>query len=108
MKKRFSLLVTAVALSAIVFVGCGNAFTTSTTAVSGKIYAGFHSNEIYTFKFNDSKNSVLITEGEVTSLGNYSLSGDSLVVKSLSNTMKMTYDTGKDCIYYDGSTFYKR
>ena len=105
MKKRISLLA-VVALSAITLMGCGNLFTTSTTALSGKSYRGLHHNTLYDLSFSSNRNTVIITEGISSSMGSYTLANEELTVSSFESTVKMIYDTEKDCIYFDGSTLH--
>ena len=107
MKKKFSFLIALMVLSAFTFMGCANVFNAEedvNTAVSGKVYTGVHSGEIYSLSFSKSKNSVIVTEGSSTTTGSYSLSGSSLSVTANNKTVNMTYDTDNDCIYYGSST----
>lgn len=39
-------------------------------------------------------------------MGSYTLANEELTVSSFESTVKMTYDTENDCIYFDGSTLH--
>ena len=109
MKKRFSLLASVVALSAITLMGCSNGFHThaTTTAVSGKKYSGFYSGTTYVFSFASDTDSVLVTKDSSISPGWYSLSNTTLKVRTSEDTMSMEYDPGSDSLTYKTAKFYK-
>ena len=105
--KKFSFMLALMVLAAFIFAGCANVFNAEEdvkTAVSGKVYRGYHSGETYSLSFSQTKDTVLVTEGTTTTSGSYSLSGSSLTVITNNKKTSMTYDTSKDCIIYDGST----
>lgn len=108
MKKRFSLLASVVALSAITLMGCSNGFHATTTAVSGKEYSGNHSGALYIFSFSPNSNSVAVTKDSITSSGNYSLSSTTLKITTIDVAMTMEYDPGSDCLIYGKDKFRKQ
>ena len=109
MKKRFSLLASVVALSAITLMGCSNGFHATTTAVSGKEYSGFHSGALYVFSFASSSNSVVVTKDTSASAGSYSMTNTTLKIKTAADgTMIMEYDPGNDCLIFQNDKFRKQ